>query len=471
MPSLDPFRRQQPDRPSLRQRAASLKAGLGRVVQEPEPQVAPDAVDWDSPPPGFMADPVREPMSFINIPEGLRLELERLHDIACGEFDRLAGASEKTRRVAVRPEVEDRLRRRLRLDGIEAARFLEPAGMDGIAVDPVHAAIEAVRRCLLDCAAAQQLPQPPGHSDPLPEQEAAGEALHASLDALAVTVPTTAEGCALLARFAVEFQAAEGFAVDEDQHGQQHLRILDLIARSPMSQHGMASKDKTAAKWSRAQAAALDLSGCSIKALARLFELFSAATDTWSNLSCLPYVEDSTATARIVEGEYERAAFIRDRIHGLLRCRRPKNDTERDDALAVRLRYELECEMRVRDRTLLAEINAAWGARPMGDVLTFTPRPKPAAPEILAPLEGAALRASLEEAAQTALDAADRIIAVLDRMDGDADHEDGGDAKPSLAAPKNVTGSQVVYMRGNDQDREAGGVRDRAAGGGDRTSA
>ncbi len=71
----------------------------------------------------------------------------------------------------------------------------------------------------------------------------------------------------------------------------------------------------------------------------------------------------------------------------------------------------------------------------MGDVLTFTPRPKPAAPEILPLLTGAALRASLEEAAQTALDAADRIIAVLDRMDGDADHEDNA-AMPSRRWPR-----------------------------------
>ncbi|MCJ2137271.1 hypothetical protein MKK69_25040 [Methylobacterium sp. J-026] len=90
----------------------------------------------------------------------------------------------------------------------------------------------------------------------------------------------------------------------------------------------------------------------------------------------------------------------------------------------------------------------------MGDVLTFTPRPKPAAPEIPEPLTGPALRASLEEAAQIALDAADRIIAVLDRMDGDPDTEDGGDDEPSLAAPENATGSQVVYIRGGDQDRE-----------------
>ncbi|MCJ2063702.1 hypothetical protein MKK63_13415 [Methylobacterium sp. J-088] len=39
-------------------------------------------------------------------------------------------------------------------------------------------------------------------------------------------------------------------------------------------------------------------------------------------------------------------------------------------------------------------------------------------------------------------------------MDGDADHEDGGDAEPSLAAPENHTGSQITWLRGNDQDRE-----------------
>ena len=83
----------------------------------------------------------------------------------------------------------------------------------------------------------------------------------------------------------------------------------------------------------------------------------------------------------------------------------------------------------------------------MGDVLTFTPRPKPATTAMPAPLTGPALRASLEEAAQIALDAADRIIAVLDRMDGDADDEDGGDGEPSLAAPENLTGSQVTCKR------------------------
>ena len=89
----------------------------------------------------------------------------------------------------------------------------------------------------------------------------------------------------------------------------------------------------------------------------------------------------------------------------------------------------------------------------MGDVLTFTPRPKPTNSDLM-PLAKAALRASLEEVAQTALDAADRIISILDHMVGNADHEDGGADVPSLSAPKNATGSQVVYMHGGDRDAE-----------------
>ena len=50
-------------------------------------------------------------------------------------------------------------------------------------------------------------------------------------------------------------------------------------------------------------------------------------------------------------------------------------------------------------------------------------------------------RALVQLGARPAFDAADRIIAVLDGMDGDADQEDGGDTEPSLAAPENVTDS------------------------------
>ena len=95
------------------------------------------------------------------------------------------------------------------------------------------------------------------------------------------------------------------------------------------------------------------------------------------------------------------------------------------------------------------------GSLTMGDVLTFAPRLKAPVPTEPEPMTGAEVRTRLGEALQTALDAADHIIAVLDRMDGDADREDGGDAEPALAAPENHHGSQVIWMRGNDADREA----------------
>ncbi len=70
----------------------------------------------------------------------------------------------------------------------------------------------------------------------------------------------------------------------------------------------------------------------------------------------------------------------------------------------------------------------------MPNVIAFTPRPrKPEAPP--APvLAGLALREHLEGAAQTALDAADKIIAALDRLDGsDAPQEIKTATDPSPA--------------------------------------
>ena len=91
----------------------------------------------------------------------------------------------------------------------------------------------------------------------------------------------------------------------------------------------------------------------------------------------------------------------------------------------------------------------------MGTVLTFTPRPRSPEPTAPPPLSDADLRTHIEAEAQAALDVADRLIALLDRIDGDTDFEDGGDAEPTLAAPENLGGSQVAWLRGGDQDREA----------------
>ena len=59
---------------------------------------------------------------------------------------------------------------------------------------------------------------------------------------------------------------------------------------------------------------------------------------------------------------------------------------------------------------------------------------------------------TVEAAAQAALDTADWLIDVLDRLDGDTEREDGGDAEPSLGAP-NGHANHVVWLRGSDRER------------------
>ncbi|WP_264051695.1 hypothetical protein [Methylobacterium flocculans] len=90
----------------------------------------------------------------------------------------------------------------------------------------------------------------------------------------------------------------------------------------------------------------------------------------------------------------------------------------------------------------------------MSNVHTFAPRPRPVAAAALPALCPAEIRRQIEAAAQSALDAADRLIALLDQIEGDTDREDGADAEPSLGAPENHHASQVVWLRGSSSDAE-----------------
>ena len=159
--------------------------------------------------------------------------MERLHDIACGEFERRAEAAGKGLHETMRAKIEDGLRQRLRLDGIEAALLLEPAISISSAGDPILAAIQEAERLQYAVDIASKAPQPPGTVDPLPEQKAAFDAFDAHVDnVLLTTVPATTAGCAALARFAAAYPPERGFSLDDDENG-QHVRILKLIARSP----------------------------------------------------------------------------------------------------------------------------------------------------------------------------------------------------------------------------------------------
>ncbi|WP_264051633.1 hypothetical protein [Methylobacterium flocculans] len=104
-----------------------------------------------------------------------------------------------------------------------------------LAADPILAAIAETRRLHIERIRALYVEAPEGQLNPTPEQDAATDAFFAHVDGVLLkTVPTTAAGCAALARFANEFFEDEGFALDEDASNEQHIRILDLIARSPL---------------------------------------------------------------------------------------------------------------------------------------------------------------------------------------------------------------------------------------------
>lgn len=63
-------------------------------------------------------------------------------------------------------------------------------------------------------------------------------------------------------------------------------------------------------------------------------------------------------------------------------------------------------------------------------------------------------REKFERLAELALNVVDRIVAILNEADGDADFEPDTDEEPCLGAPEGHE-SQIVWLRGGDRDLEA----------------
>jgi hypothetical protein len=166
------------------------------------------------------------------------------------------------------------------------------------AADPIFAAIDETRRLNWARDHAAKLPQPIGTVDPLPQQESAADAFHAHVDnVLMRTVPTTAAGCSALARYALQFREDQGFNLDEDASNEQHVRILDLIARSPML-----GSDQSGRPF------APHLSELSDDALIRTYNAFKHASEiagltTWT-------LHDEAGGSRILDAEMDRLSFF-----------------------------------------------------------------------------------------------------------------------------------------------------------------
>ncbi len=242
--------------PSLRERAERLRDAAGRFIRRKpvEPaQVAPEDVLVAA---AASPDLVRMVAEWVKLTEmqdsgalsdeeadGISPEWSRLHGEICRfparSLEDLTAKAPLYRyeRDDERASCKGELTMPLRawesvvqdIEKLGAARRFAPA------VDPILAAIARTRELHRTRTNALAVDLPAGTIDPTPEQNAATNAFFAHVDdVLLKTVPTTAVGCATLAGFTVEFLEAEGYSLDEDHANEQHVRILDLIARSPL---------------------------------------------------------------------------------------------------------------------------------------------------------------------------------------------------------------------------------------------
>ena len=294
-------------------------------------------------------------------------ELSRQFNVGCGDLD-----ADGCRAL------DAKLRRELRTDALKALAFgshkvFEAAevaryGTEEGKTSPSAASTDPCRDAMRDSRLAEHAldafnARAKARTGRLSQAEFAEEAAligessraHAAVYA---TPPTTRLGQIMLLHYAQD-QITDAGCLDgtpADGHetvwANAYRALAGALASPPMDQ----------GNWSQAQADTVDLSGISVLNLCNLFERFSSAADGWSDLSCLPYVEECEAVSRVVDGEYERAGKVRDRIALLLRNRALTDAVERDAILRTEVAYELQCNGGLENKALLARINAAWGA-------------------------------------------------------------------------------------------------------------
>ena len=200
-------------------------------------------------------------------------------------------------------------------------------------------------------------------------------------DAVIATVPTTAVGRLALLEYLRWQMGLYGIADGSppDAHSafwpdaykalKAALAFQGDVAPSAPQQHEAAAP-RNLSKEAFDYAYALDLSNVSFKNLWRLYEVFLAAYDLLWPVANEDMFDKGTAKpccehtpgGLILDAEANRLGCLRDAAANELRRRTPRNDAERSSRLEVLVAHEIRCEGRIRDKALLAELNAAWGA-------------------------------------------------------------------------------------------------------------
>ena len=362
MPSLklSGLFRRDPDRTDLKQRAAMLKASLGRRP-DTQNQPAPGSAEAKA---AFKAachehtirtqfaneypELKRTPLEWWTADSlGKALETGELTPAECARVYPLA--TERELRMA---EIEHELN----LGGLFALAFADDypvAPADDAGPDPIHAAIAESYRAEDAMKAFGLDPTSTSRPNWFLRERALTEAQSAAQAAVWRTTPTTRAGRLALMDYA-RFQVAlyTGGETDPD--------VPAYLFRDIMSAVTAAFEADCAPADDRATH---DLSGCDLAQLARLYETWEGVFHHLTGASEIPcFTADRysghTPAGEALDSEYDRAgAFLSD-IAEEVRGRTAVTADERRERLGVLIRDELNTNGRPVNDALLAELNA-----------------------------------------------------------------------------------------------------------------
>ena len=359
MPSLklSALFRRDPDRPDLKQRAATLRESLGK---RPSLQPQPGS---DGAKAAFKAACHEHTIrtQFANgYPElkrttlewwtasslGRALETGELTPAECARLYPLA--TERELRMA---EIEHELN----LGGLFALAFADEYPVSPVAddPDPIHAAIAESYRAEDAMKAFGLDPTSTSRPNWFLHERGLSEAQTASQAAVWRTTPTTRAGRLALVDYA-RFQVAL-YAGDDEEPDCPAFLFRDIMSAVTAAFEADCAPPSDSATH--------DLSGCDLAQLARLYETWEGVFHHLTGAGAIPcFTSDRrsgfTPAGEVLDREYDRAGAFLGTIADEVRSRRAVSADDWHERLGVLIRHELNTNGRPVDDALLSDLNA-----------------------------------------------------------------------------------------------------------------
>ncbi|MFJ7441269.1 hypothetical protein ACIQW5_26905 [Methylorubrum thiocyanatum] len=256
------------------------------------------------------------------------------------------------------PDAYKALKAALAFDGLGQAQPTAEA-----APDPIFAAIEANREAeaRMDAFGREEDARP-GAAARATRQEALARAQMRSWKTAFATRPSTPAGMRALAdwiRWQLE-RHGEPMTGDGTVWADACLSLLAVV-ESLGGDPGSTPAVPAASDPARA----IDLSKCSVRELARLYDTFAVHWLAASHDTGAPFAwkgDDYTPSGSILDAECDRLARMMDAIEAETAARQAVSEDDRDERLSLLIKHELLGNGRLHPGALLTEVIATWRA-------------------------------------------------------------------------------------------------------------